>query len=48
MTDGDYYWFRPPREGRASTFYATRHAGGRIVEHGEQAVIDVDDREIQE
>jgi len=47
MTDTDYYWFRPPREGRASTFYATRHAGGRIVERGEQAVIDVDDRDLQ-
>ena len=47
MTDSDYYWFRPPREGRASTFYATRHAGGRIVEHGEQAVIDIEDRDLQ-
>ena len=37
MTDGDYYWFRPPREGRASTFYATRHASGRVLEQGEQA-----------
>jgi alkylated DNA repair dioxygenase AlkB len=47
MTDADYYWFRPPREGRASTFYATRHASGRICEQGEQAVIDIEDRELQ-
>ena len=48
MTDGDYYWFRPPREGRASTFYATRHASGRICEQGEQAVIDIEDRDFKQ
>ena len=47
MTDTDYYWFRPPREGRASTFYATRHASGRVLEQGEQAVIDIEDGDLQ-